>query len=193
MPLGIAGWCDPDWRATTPRPHTWHLYRAGRLPMSGCGRWQWDASTDHSPKASPPEGAVVCKVCAQVAAKATPAPDLLASLADAPPPQGEPRLNPWRLRLARGLRGLTQAQLAAAAGYKGGATRLCRIERWTDEDAGIKHGRPVAFRWAKALRLTADDLCSDDATIAADRAQHDAWRASDLPLREWAQRQRGKE
>ena len=157
--------------------------------MTGCGRWRHDPHADATPERTPPEGANVCKVCAQVAAKATPAPDLLTSLADAPLPQGDPRLNPWRLRLARELRGLTQAQLAAQAGYKGGATRLCRIERWTDEDAGIRHGRPVAFRWAKALRLTADDLCSDDATTAADRAQHDAWRASGLPLREWAQRQ----
>ena len=183
----IAGWYAPG-RTDRAGVLVWHVCR-GSDGMSGCGRWRHCADFDATPIVAPPEGAVVCKVCAQVAAKATPAPDLLASLADAPPPVGDPRLNPWRLRLARELRGLTQAQLASQAGYKGGATRLCRIERWTDEDAGIKHGRPVAFRWAKALRLAADDLCSDDETIAADRAQHDAWRASDLSLREWAQRQ----
>ena len=189
----IAGWYTPT-SANRQQPPTWHACRGGGdgAGVTGCGRWRHDPDTDAVPILTPPKGAIVCKVCALTVAKATPSPDLLIALADAPAPVGDPRLNPWRLRLARELRGLTQAQLAAQAGYKGGATRLCRIERYADEDAGIKHGRPVAFRWSKALRLTADDLCSDDATIAADRAQHDAWRASGLPLREWAQRQRGK-
>ncbi len=186
MTTTIAGWFTPISRTTTAC--VWHVCRRSD-GVSGCGRWRHVAGEDAATLPTLPDGAVVCKVCAQVAAKAAPAPDLLASLATTPAPVGDARLDPWKLRLARELRGLTQVQLAELAGYKGGATRLCRIERYTDEDAGVQHGKPVAFRWAKALRLTADDLCSDDVTIVANRAKHDAWRASDLSLREWARKQ----
>lgn len=187
MTTTIAGWYAPG--VTTRRAaDVWHVCRRSD-GLTGCGRWRHVAGEDTEPLTTPPTGAVVCKVCAQVAAKATPAPDLLVDLATTPAPQGAARLDPWKLRLARELRGLTQVQLAELAGYKGGATRLCRIERYTDEDASVQHGKPVAFRWAKALRLTADDLCSDDVTIVANRAKHDAWRASDLSLREWARKQ----
>jgi transcriptional regulator with XRE-family HTH domain len=115
--------------------------------------------------------------------------DLLQRLAASPPPVGTPRLDPWKLRLARELRGMTQRALADKAGYAKGQHRICRIERYVDEDAGLGHGEVVAFRLASALQLDVADLCSDDKTIAANRAQHDAWRASGLSLREWAQRQ----
>jgi transcriptional regulator with XRE-family HTH domain len=119
--------------------------------------------------------------------------DLLQQLATSKPPVGEPRLDPWKLRIARELRGLTQRALAAEAGYTNGHNRICRIERYSDENAGVGHGRGVAFRLAAALDVRVEDLCSDDETIAANRNQHDAWRATGMDLREWAKKQGGED
>ena len=65
--MKIIGWCDPYWRATTPCPHTWHVYQDDKW-LSCCGKWYWDDDDDMDPMPSPPEGAKVCKTCAKLAA-----------------------------------------------------------------------------------------------------------------------------
>jgi transcriptional regulator with XRE-family HTH domain len=59
------------------------------------------------------------------------------------------------LRIARTAAGLTQKQLATAAGIE--AASICQLEAGTRSLATVGYGTLV--RMARALHLTAEDLC----------------------------------
>ena len=93
-----------------------------------------------------------------------------------------PRLDPWKVRIAREARGLTQAQLADALGYAdGGAATISRIESYL-----MTAGPKRAAALARALQVNERLLLSVEETWVANRATYYEWVAAGRPdLRQW--------
>lgn len=95
-------------------------------------------------------------------------------------------LDPWKLRVARTLAGLSQTQLAQRAGYKGGNARICLIEGYRDKKS---REAKMTARLAAVLGVDPLDLMSTADDQLDGWALFSDWkRDGKPPLREWVRR-----
>lgn len=92
------------------------------------------------------------------------------------------RVDPWKVRCWRELRGLTQKQLGDAAGYgTRGDETICRVEGYA-----LTVGAVRCAKLAKALRVHAAELQSKAVDFKTNQELFEEWNDAGRPdLRGW--------
>lgn len=101
----------------------------------------------------------------------------------------KPRLDPWKLRVWRKTKGITQRELAAKMSKSAYAYHeISRVERYL-----VTAGKRTLRRLAEALELTEADLLSRGSVWLENREKFEAWDSEGRPnLARWLrERERG--